>query len=347
MLPIFINLYKSIKVKHRISRVINRDRLNNETLAKSKLVIFGPWLGEVGSELQYWIPFIRRIRQELFPDKRVIAISRGGVESWYKDITEEYIELFHYLSINEYIRLREVIVQNAGLEKQLIMVSQEKSLINKITEENRLDDYYIIHPSTMWKEVLPWAEGKAFINNILSMFSFKKFEISEKYKNIVDKFNLPRKYLAVKFYESRLFPRTQKNILFIKNLINLLTKKVYLVNLNNSKIDNHSSFSFDFNNQIVSITDQLKSEINLGVQTEIIRRSSGFLGTNGGFSVLPAFVGKPSLNFYSTTLSKFMPTYFQHEIMAKKIFDDFGIDSYTVMSTDSWRYCFNLINESI
>lgn len=348
MLPIFINLYKSIRIKRRISKVIKRDDLhNNETLAKSQLIIFGPWLGEVGSELQYWIPYIRKIKQELFPGKRVIVISRGGVESWYKDITEEYIELFHYLTIGEYSKLRNTIVRDAGLEKQLILVSQEKRLIDDIINKNKLKNYFLIHPSTMWKEILSWTEGKTIFQDVLSMLYFKNIERSDKYKNIVDKFNLPHKYLAMKFYESRLFPKTKDNIFFIKHLIEVLTKKVYVVVLNNSQVDNHSSFSCHSNKRVISINNQLKPEINLGIQTEIIRRSSGFLGTNGGFSILPAFVGKPSLNFYSTPLSKFMPTYFQHEMMAKKIFDDFGIDLYTVMSTDSWRYCLNLINGSI
>jgi hypothetical protein len=54
-------------------------------IARSRLpVIVGPWTGEVGFELLYWIPFLQWVR-ETFPidPARMIVISRGGVASWY------------------------------------------------------------------------------------------------------------------------------------------------------------------------------------------------------------------------------------------------------------------------
>jgi hypothetical protein len=347
MLSVLKNLYKSVKVKYKVSQVLKRDNLYKNSLEKSKLIIFGPWLGEVGSELQYWIPFIRKIRKELFPNNSVVVISRGGVESWYQDITSEYIELFHYINKSEYLNLRKSVIRHAGLEKQLVMVSQEKKLISKIIKENNLEKYFLIHPSTMWREILPWVEGKTSFKNILSILSFQKIEVSAKYQDLVDKFNLPDQYFALKFYESSLFPKSRENMLFIKSLIKGLAEKAYLVMMDNDQIDNHCAFSFDFHQRLISIKNQLKPELNLGIQTEIIRRSIGFIGTNGGFSLLPAFVGRPSLNFYSACISKFMPTHFQHEMITRKIFDHFGVDPYTVISTNSWRYCLNLLNRNI
>ncbi len=50
-------------------------------------IAVGPWLGEVGFELLYWVPFVRWFaeRYEVAPD-RLIAVTRGGAASWYAPI---------------------------------------------------------------------------------------------------------------------------------------------------------------------------------------------------------------------------------------------------------------------
>ena len=46
-------------------------------------IVVGPWTGEVGFEVLYWIPFLEwfRTRWHVSPD-RLVIMSRGGVESW-------------------------------------------------------------------------------------------------------------------------------------------------------------------------------------------------------------------------------------------------------------------------
>jgi len=46
--------------------------------AQDRPIVAGPWLGEVGFELLYWLPFLRWFveRFEISPD-RLIAVSRG------------------------------------------------------------------------------------------------------------------------------------------------------------------------------------------------------------------------------------------------------------------------------
>lgn len=338
-----LNLYRSLRIKYSLRRVVDKKALRNKTSSAAKLIIFGPWLGEVGSELQYWIPFIRKIKQELFPNHKIIVISRGGVEAWYQDITLEYVELFEYLTVPQYLTLRNIIIKEAGLEKQLVMVPAEEKLINNILKRKHLSNYLLIHPSSMWKEILPWAEGKISLNDVMSLLSFTKIPVLEKYKSLTDRLNLPEKYFAIKFYESSLFPKNKDNVLFIKYFTDYLTQKSNVVIMNNSSVDNHPPIKTDPSKKNTFLANQLKPEINLGIQTEIIRRSIGFFGTNGGFDILPAFVGQPSLSFYSTPLTKFMPAYFQHEMIARKLYENLGVNSYSIISTDSWRSFFNKI----
>src|SRR5262245_52707440 len=58
-------------------------RLLSRLESRSGPLILGPWLGEVGFEMLYWIPFIRWVHAN-FPGMqgRLIAVTRGGVQSW-------------------------------------------------------------------------------------------------------------------------------------------------------------------------------------------------------------------------------------------------------------------------
>src|SRR5688572_32395714 len=63
-----------------------------DTIATSGRPVFiGPWTGEVGFELLYWIPFVEwaRARGKFSPEHEII-VSRGGVESWYGRPPDQY-----------------------------------------------------------------------------------------------------------------------------------------------------------------------------------------------------------------------------------------------------------------
>jgi len=65
-------------------------------------VFAGPWAGEIGYELLYWIPFLRwLVRSIPGLGERLTVCSRGGVESWYADLTPRYVELFDLVSAYE------------------------------------------------------------------------------------------------------------------------------------------------------------------------------------------------------------------------------------------------------
>ena len=66
-------------------------------------IVVGPWTGEVGFELLYWIPFVRcaRAQFDLDPEREVV-VSRGGVASWYGAGADRYADIFSVLSPDEF-----------------------------------------------------------------------------------------------------------------------------------------------------------------------------------------------------------------------------------------------------
>src|SRR4051812_40432304 len=58
-------------------------------------ILAGPWLSEVGYETLYWIPFLRWVKAAFrLESSRVVAVSRGGVGSWYAGIADRYVEIW-------------------------------------------------------------------------------------------------------------------------------------------------------------------------------------------------------------------------------------------------------------
>lgn len=57
---------------------------------KKDLVIFGPWCGEFCYELSWWIPEIRKQRNENFKDYDAFAVGYEGRKVLYQDFTDNY-----------------------------------------------------------------------------------------------------------------------------------------------------------------------------------------------------------------------------------------------------------------
>lgn len=56
-----------------------------------KLIVFGPWCGEFCYELSWWIPEIRKIKNDNYSDWDAIAVGFNGRQVLYEDFTIGYI----------------------------------------------------------------------------------------------------------------------------------------------------------------------------------------------------------------------------------------------------------------
>ena len=70
----------------------------SELLRYDRPIIVGPWTGEVGFELLYWVPFVRWVVTTYgIAPERLFVVSRGGVSSWYGKLAARYADVFSYL----------------------------------------------------------------------------------------------------------------------------------------------------------------------------------------------------------------------------------------------------------
>jgi hypothetical protein len=121
-------------------------------------IVVGPWLGEVGFELLYWVPFLRWFAESfrVAPD-RLLIVSRGGTASWYRPFASGYRDIFDYLTPEEFRRRHDERVAANGEQKQTQVLAFERQLLRELTKD--VHSRSMLHPSTMYGLFNPFWWG--------------------------------------------------------------------------------------------------------------------------------------------------------------------------------------------
>lgn len=307
-----MNLIRRIKESYRL--YLLKSLIN----VKSDTIIIGPWMGEVGPEIQYWIPFLNNLKDKnFFYGKRLIIVSRGNASCWYSNISDDYVDIFDFVSLEEYKNMR----LSGSTQKQLDFNETDNYLIKIISSNLNISNFSLIHPSAMWKLISPYlhsAKNTSWVLNYLKFLSFSDFSFDETLFPI-----LPEKYIFLKFYKSELFNPELGDHIRLINLLKSLSDKFVFVTVDQlSNFDDHEFLKLDFD--VIHIP--MDTPNNLLLQSYLIKNSSGFIGTYGGFSLLPSYYNKPSLAFYTSNLkgSSYQDMFFKHEaitVYVTELFD--------------------------
>lgn len=266
-----------------------------ERIARSGLpVIVGPWISEVGFELLYWIPFLRRaVREHGIEPSRITVLSRGGVSEWYAGIAESYLEIFEIVTPAEYKQGNEERIREAGTQKHLMMSVLDGRLIEGAAASLGTTEFDVLHPSLMYQLFMPlWASTQP-LAWVLDRMSFAPLARSA----AVPPLDLPERYVATKFYFSEIFPDTAGNRAAISRVLSLVSSDVPIVSLDTSlDVDDHKDFRP--RGRVITIPDLPPAE-NLAIQTAIVQGAEAFIGTYGGFGYIAPLSGKPAVGLYS------------------------------------------------
>jgi hypothetical protein len=276
-------------------------------------VIAGPWTGEVGFELMYWIPFLNWLVDQGLDPNRLIVMSRGGAAPWYRHFTSRYIDILDVVSADEF---RD---RTAGKKKQYdIRRDFDRELVDKAKAQFAVPNATSVHPSAMFRLFTGLWRRRATVKLVESFTSFRPLAPLPA-ASLEDAPNgLPSGYVAAKFYFSKAFPDTQSNRNFITELLRNVSRQVPVALLSTSvRLDEHSDFQTTGHSGLFVIDPHTMPHKNLELQSRIICGSRGFIGTYGGFSYLAPFYGVRSVSFFSKRYG-FEP---HHLELADRVFD--------------------------
>ena len=260
-------------------------------------IIAGPWLSEVGFEILYWIPFLRWFEDRFRVDPaRVIALSRGGVASWYGDLARDYVEIFDHLSPQEFSRRNRERHEHdeSGGQKQTGIGALDEELIVAAQASARVVDGAVLHPSLMYRLFGRFWHGNRALDLVTSHTRYVRLTAAPA------TLGLPPRYIAAKFYTGAALPDTAEVQGTLRALVRCAASRIPVVMLDTGMAtDEHQDYLFEDIPNVMSLREHLVPETNLGVQTAIIAGAQGYVGTCGSLAWLAPMLGVDTLAVYS------------------------------------------------
>jgi hypothetical protein len=275
----------------------------DQIAASQRPILVGPWTGEVGFELLYWIPFLEwvRARWQISPEREII-ISRGGVASWYGRGADRYVDILDLFGADEF---RTAVSEEKRKHRQ--PGAFDERVTDAVIKQRGLGEVDILHPGLMFRAFAPyWSDEAGYA--LIDQFTRPRLleSPSEPLRT-----PLPADFVAVRFYFSECFPATPENRQFARGVVSSLAERTAVVLLNPGvAVDEHSDWMPDTCERILSIGDGVTPARNLAAQSAAIARASAFVGTYGGYSYLAPLYKVPALAFYSR------PTFRPHHLHA-------------------------------
>jgi hypothetical protein len=285
--------------------------------ADGRPIVAGPWLGEVGFELLYWVPFLRWFAEEFgVAPERLVVVSRGGTWAWYSPFSSRYREVFDYAGPEEYRRRHDERVLDIGEQKQTRETAFERELLERIARRTGQREWVQLHPSAMYEVFNPFWWQHLDENWVHRHARYRRFEAPPR----ADAGPLPPAYIAVKFYFNDCFPATDRNRAFVREEVRRLAERAPVVSLTTGlSLDDHGGCEVDVHG-VTTLPPHLDPRRNLHVQSAIVAGASAFAGTYGGFSYLAPFYGVPAAAYFSDAAG-FSP---RHLAMARSAFATLG-----------------------
>jgi hypothetical protein len=296
-------------------RPVERERYLRERMqrivASPLPIVVGPWTGEVGFELLYWIPFLQALRQSYpIEPERLIVVSRGGVRAWYGHVGGEYAETFDIATPEAFRDATE------AMKKQRNPRAFEKTIVKAVMRARGLKRVHLIHPSLMYELLWSFWAYQATVSHVDRFTSFRRLPSAA--ASLPP--GLPDDYVAVRFYFSDCFPDTPATREFIARTIDALAARTHVVLLNTPfAVDDHRDFVASRSDRVHTIAEHMSPPTNLATQTAVIENARAFVGTYGGYAYLAPLYGVNSIAFYSRTTFKR-----QHLDLAHRVFERLG-----------------------
>lgn len=293
-------------------------------------ILVGPWRGEVGFEVLYWIPFVAQIAHETgIPIERFIPISRGGASAWYG--TPLGLELYAMRTPQQIRVANREQVAKTGLFKQETVSEFDRGILRDAADTLKVSKYHVLHPAWMYTRLAPFwtmARGLTWLND---QVLYRKLPAPV----VTPTKPLPQDFVAVRFYSRSTFAAGVKQIgAFMQATMNTIQQDIDVVVLDSEfNLDDHMDLTLDATGpRLTHLRDYvpLHVESNLATLSAVLSQARGFVGTYGGFAQLALRLGIPSVSFYS----EWEKTSIAHAHLAQTLAVRSGIPSHVIRMGD-------------
>ncbi len=318
--------------EHRTQRRFEAtvERRVQRVAGSGRPLILGPWFSEVGFEALYWVPFLRWLRAEHNWDPaRALAVSRGGVRSWYGDVAAHYVELFDFMDPVAFARRNEERRASPDAShKQLAISSLDQEILAHARHTPGFADAIVIHPSDMYHLFKNYWLGHRGLSYIEDRTRFARTVPS----NAFDLSSLPSEYVAVKAYTAASLPDSADNRRILTGIVEQLAQRTNVVTLDTGlAIDDHNDYRLAHHPRVFNLAGLMTPSNNLELQTAVMARAQAFVGTCGSLTWLAPMLGVPTVALMSETR-----WLHQHLYLARKVYLEHGGASFATVDVSAF-----------
>ena len=256
-------------------------------------IVAGPWLGEVGFELLYWVPFVRWFVERYDVDPaRLVAVSRGGAATWYEPFASRSYDVLAFMAADEFRARNDERNHRCGEQKQLAIAPLDEDILTAVRRE-QAGDVVVLHPSVMYRVFAPYWWGHRSLDWVLRRTRYQPLAPPSV------ALELPESFTAVKFYFNDCFRNTPRTRAFVEHTIRELQRDGPVISLSTGlAIDDHTACEPE-GADTHAIRHLMLPQTNLLVQSAVVARARRFVGTYGGFAYLAPFYGVRTESYYT------------------------------------------------
>jgi hypothetical protein len=271
-----------------------RDQVWLERTLRSRApLLVGPFVGEVGYELLYWRPFVRRLlRTRRVDPERVTVVTRGGAGAWYADVAARSLDVFELMPPSRVRDRVEESVAAVGQRKQLVEDALDRELIAAAIA--RAGAARVVHPRFMYAQLrFLWDEGMRPAADALALGDHDPLPRLDLPAAIEAR--LPDRFVAAKVYfNEALTPASEVLAQLVQVLASVAADLPVVLLEAGTSVDDHADWGAA-GIDVVRVGDLIDPASNLAVQAEIVARAESLVATYGGFSYLGPLTGTPTL----------------------------------------------------
>jgi hypothetical protein len=290
-------------------------------------IIVGPWHAEVGYEVLYWVPFLRwALEREPGLAGRLVVVSRGGTRSWYEGIASDYVDLYDHRDPDSLLEELDRVRAETGLShKQKAETALDRELV-AAAETQVGAAAGVLHPALMF----------GILEQLVKRQLPRQKEMPLRFARLTPpplppSVRLPERFVAVRFYSRISFPASAENRDLVAATLAGIADTMDVVLLDpGTRYDDHEDFAIAAGERIHRVVVGVDAAANLALQTAVLARAEAFVGTYGGLSYLPPFLGVPSLALYSD--AHFLP---HHVELANRVFSQSEYAPFVALRTDA------------
>lgn len=260
-------------------------------------ILVGPWHGEVGFEVLYWIPFLDQLKQEGIAPARLIPITRGGAAAWYG--VPQGLELFAMRTPQQVRVENRLQADKTGLLKQVTVSAFDRAVLEDAAETMKLGrKYHVVHPAWMYHTLAPYWTGRMGTHWLAARTVYNPIPAPDLPADLA----LPEVFVAARFYGRETWPSQDKAVRAATQatLLKLAEQSPVICLGSETVADEHGDLPVPKHPNLLRLRDltTLRPETNLAVQSAVMARGQGFVGTYGGLAQLALRLGTPSVSFY-------------------------------------------------